>query len=173
MKKGLLIVCTGDGKGKTTAALGMMFRALGHGMRVAMLQFMKSPDAGYGEYQAAKRFGVEILQLGDGCTWNSADLNQSAALAVQAWEQAKERIVNGGDDLLVLDEFTFPFHFGWLDAAEAADWLKTYKPQNLHLVVTGRGAPSEFLELADLATDAMEIKHPYQRGVQAQAGIEF
>lgn len=173
MKKGLLIVYTGNGKGKTTAALGMMFRAWGRGLRAAMLQFMKSPDAGYGEYQAAKKLGVEILQLGDGCTWNSPDLNHSAALAAQAWEQAKERILSGRDDLLVLDEFTFPFHFDWLNAEEAAGWLACNKPQNLHLVITGRNAPAEFLELADLVTEALEIKHPYQRGVQAQAGIEF
>lgn len=173
MKKGLFIVYTGNGKGKTTAALGMMFRAWGRGMRAAMLQFMKSPDAGYGEYRAAEKLGIEILQLGDGCTWNSRDLNQSAALAAQAWEQAKERILSGRDDLLVLDEFTFPFHFGWLNAAEAAAWLKANKPSPLHLVITGRGAPAEFLELADLTTEALEIKHPYQQGVQAQAGIEF
>lgn len=173
MKKGLFIVYTGNGKGKTTAALGMIFRAWGRGMRAGMLQFMKSPDAGYGEYRAAEKLGVEILQLGDGCTWNSKDLNQSASLAAQAWEQAKERIRNGRDDLLVLDEFTFPFHFGWLDAKEAAAWLQANKPKNLHLVITGRDAPAEFLDMADLVTEALEIKHPYQQGVLAQAGIEF
>lgn len=172
-KKGLLIIYTGNGKGKTTASLGMMFRAWGRGMRVGMLQFMKSPSAGYGEYQAAEKLGIEILPLGDGCTWNSKDLNQSATLAIHAWEQAKERVLSGRDDLLVLDEFTFPFHFGWLDAQEAAGWLKANKPQNLHLIITGRNTPTELVELADLVTDVMEIKHPYQRGIQAQAGIEF
>ncbi len=173
MKKGLLIMYRGNGKGKTTAALGMMVRAWWRGMRVGMLQFMKSPRAGYGEYQVAEKLGIEILPLGDGCTWNSKNLNQIAMLAIHAWEQAKERILGDRDDLLVLDEFTFSFHFGWLDAQEAAAWLKANKPQNLHLVITGRNAPAELMELTDLVTDVMEIKHPYQRGVQAQAGIEF
>ncbi|MCC6260282.1 MAG: cob(I)yrinic acid a,c-diamide adenosyltransferase [Anaerolineales bacterium] len=173
MKQGWLAVYTGNGKGKTTVALGVMLRAWGQGLRVAMLQFMKSPEAGYGEYLTAQHLEIEILQLGDGCTWQSADLAQSATLAAQAWEQAKARILGGEDDLLVLDEFTFPFHFGWLNAAEAADWLKANKPQALRLIVTGRDAPAVFLELADYVMDASEIKHHYQQGVQAQAGIEF
>ncbi|MEW6085763.1 MAG: cob(I)yrinic acid a,c-diamide adenosyltransferase [Chloroflexota bacterium] len=173
MKKGLLIIYTGNGKGKTTAALGMMLRAWGRGMRVGMFQFLKSGAADYGEYRAAKKLNIEIVPLGDGCSWESKDWDASRKVNLQAWETVKEKITSGGYDVLVLDEFTFLFHFGWLDAQEAAVWLKTNKPADLRLVITGRDAPAELLEAADLVTDVLEIKHPYQQGIQAQAGIEF
>lgn len=173
MKKSLLIVYTGNGKGKTTAALGMMLRAWGRNMRVGMLQFLKSENADYGEYLAAEKLGIKISPLGDGCTWNSKDMNVTISLARQAWQEAQRQILSGNYDLLVLDEFTFPLHFGWLDTNQVIDWLKTNKPENLHLVVTGRHAPQALLEIADLVTEVAEVKHPYKNGIQAQAGIEF
>ncbi|GMV33485.1 cob(I)yrinic acid a,c-diamide adenosyltransferase [Chloroflexi bacterium CFX5] len=173
MKKGLLIVYTGNGKGKTTAALGMMFRAWGRGMRVGMFQFLKSGTADYGEYRAAKKLGIEIESLGDGCSWESKDWEISREVNLAAWEKVKEKITSGGYDVLVLDEFTFLFHFKWLDPAETVRWILQNKPPSLHLVITGRDAPAEFLDMADLVTEALEIKHPYQQGVLAQAGIEF
>ncbi len=173
MKKSLLIVYTGNGKGKTTAALGLMLRAWGRDLRVGMLQFLKSPDAGYGEYFAAEKLGLEIIPLGDGCTWNSQDMNVTVALAQQAWQEAQQRILSGSYDLLVLDEFTFPLHFGWLDTGQVVAWLKANRPENLHLVITGRHAPEPLLEIADLVTEVLEIKHPYQKGMLAQPGIEF
>jgi len=173
MKKSLLIVYTGNGKGKTTAALGLMLRAWGRDLRVGMLQFLKSPDAGYGEYFAAEKLGLEIIPLGDGCTWNSQDMNVTVALAQQAWQEAQQRILSGSYDLLVLDEFTFPLHFGWLDTGQVVAWLKANRPENLHLVITGRHAPEPLLETADLVTEVLEIKHPYQKGMLAQPGIEF
>ncbi len=173
MKKSLLIVYTGNGKGKTTAALGLMLRAWGRDLRVGMLQFLKSPDAGYGEYFAAEKLGLEIIPLGDGCTWNSQDMNVTVALAQQAWQEAQQRILSGSYDLLVLDEFTFPLHFGWLDTGQVVAWLKANRPENLHLVITGRHAPEPLLEIADLVTEVLEIKHPHQKGMLAQPGIEF
>ena len=173
-KKGLLIVHTGDGKGKTTAALGLMLRAWGRGLRVSMLQFMKSGRAGYGEYLAAEKTGIEILPLGDGCSWESKDMDASRAVNLKAWEIAKQQISSGAYDVIVLDEFTFLFHFGWLDVCQVVDWIRQNKPELLHLVITGRDAPRELIEFADLVTEMKEIKHPYkEQDLPAQAGIEF
>ncbi|MBN1304353.1 MAG: cob(I)yrinic acid a,c-diamide adenosyltransferase [Anaerolineales bacterium] len=171
--EGLVIVNTGDGKGKTTAALGMMLRAWGHGMQVCMLQFLKSGEANYGEYLAAARIGLEILPLGDGCTWNSKDLRQSKKLAVQAWETAQKHICCGKYDLLVLDEFTLPLHFGWLDTRKVLDWLEVNKPDRLHLVITGRDAPEALIAAADLVTEMNEIHHHYsEQGLASLRGVD-
>jgi cob(I)alamin adenosyltransferase len=174
MTKGLVIINTGDGKGKTTAALGLMLRGWGRGMRVGMLQFMKSGNAGYGEYLASDKTGIEIYPLGDGCSWESKDMDASCLVNLQAWETAKQRILSNSYDVLVLDEFTFLFHFGWLDVCEVLDWLRRNKPESLHLVITGRDAPQELIDFADLVTEMKEIKHPYkQQSLPGQAGIEF
>lgn len=173
-KKGLLIINTGNGKGKTTAALGLMLRGWGRGMRVCMLQFMKSGKASYGEYLAAEKIGIEILPLGDGCSWESKDMDRSRAVNLQAWETAKQRILGGMYDVLVLDELTYLFQFGWLEVCEVVDWIRQNKPEDLHLVLTGRDAPQELIDLADLVIEMKEIKHPYkEQGLPGQAGIEF
>jgi cob(I)alamin adenosyltransferase len=174
MQKGLLIVNTGHGKGKTTAALGLMLRAWGRDMRVGMFQFMKSGAANYGEYKAADKTGIEILSLGDGCSWESRDWDDSRAVNLSAWETVKERITSGDYDVVILDEFTFLFQFGWLDISQVVEWICRNKPESLHLVITGRDAPQELIELADLVTEMKEIKHPYRdQGLPGQAGIEF
>lgn len=174
MKKGLLIVHTGHGKGKTTAALGLMLRAWGRDMRVGMFQFMKSGTAGYGEYRSAEKTGMEILSLGDGCTWESKDMNTSRTVNLGAWETAKGRITSGAYDMVILDEFTFLFHFGWLDIHQVVEWIRQNKPDDLHLVITGRDAPQELIDHADLVTEMNEIKHPYKdQGLPGQAGVEF
>ncbi len=173
MKKGLLIVNTGDGKGKTTAALGVMLRAWGRGMRVGMFQFLKSGSADYGEYRAAQKLGIEIVPLGDGCSWESKDWDASRAVNLTAWETVKEKIVGGGYDVLALDEFTFLFHFGWLDAAETVKWILRNKPPDLHLIITGRYAPPELIAAADLATEMREVKHHYkEQGLTSLPGID-
>lgn len=174
IKKGLVIVNTGEGKGKTTAALGILMRSWGRDMRVGMVQFIKSPDAGYGEYQAAVRMGFDIIQSGDGCLWNSEDLELSQALAVQGWENAKEYITGQVYDVLVLDEFTYPLIYGWLDVEEVVTWLRENKPPMLHLVITGRYAPEALIEFADLVTEMKLIKHPLRdQNIKAQPGIEY
>ena len=173
MKKGLLIVHTGNGKGKSTAALGLMFRAWGRGMRVAMLQFIKSGTADYGEYRAAEKTRIEILSLGDGCEWESPDMEVSREINLQAWEKAQKRIVEGKDDLIVLDEFTFLFHFGWLEVDEVLSWIKANKPEQLHLVITGRYAPEELLAAADIVTEMIDVKHHYkEQGLTSQPGVD-
>jgi cob(I)alamin adenosyltransferase len=173
MKKGLLMVNTGDGKGKTTAALGVMMRAWGRGMRVCMLQFLKSGDADYGEYETARRLVLDIQPLGDGCTWSSEDLEKTRQVNLQAWETAQQRILSGEYDLIVLDEFTHLLHFEWLDVQQTVDWIVNNKPANLHLIITGRYAPQSLITAADLVTEMVEIKHPYKdQGLLSQPGID-
>ncbi len=174
VKKGLIIVNTGHGKGKTTAALGVLFRAWGRGMRVGVIQFLKNQHARYGEIKAARKLGIDWVVTGDGWTWRSRDLDESAALARHGWTLAQEHIKHGDYDILILDEFTYPLHFGWLDVEEVVDWLRTHKPPGLHLIITGRYAPQALIDFADLVTEMREIKHPYkEQGITAQPGIEF
>jgi cob(I)alamin adenosyltransferase len=173
MKKGLLIVNTGDGKGKTTAALGMVLRAWGRGFRICVIQFVKAETGGWGEIKAAKKLGIEWHATGDGFTWTSKDMDETTARALHGWEIAKEKIASNQYDLIVLDEFTYALHFGWLDTGEVLEWLRLNRPPSLHLVITGRSAPEALIEQADLVTEMRLIKHPYDQGIQAQPGIEF
>jgi len=173
VKKGLVIVNTGDGKGKTTASLGVILRAWGRGFHICMIQFIKSSTANTGEVKAAKKLGIEWYKTGDGFTWRSKDLEETTARARHGWELAQEKIASGEYDLIVLDEFTYALHFGWLDTAEVIDWLRANKPQNLHLVITGRSAPPELIAYADLVTEMNLIKHPHEQGIKGQPGIEF
>ena len=174
IKKGLIIVNTGEGKGKTTAAIGLVTRAWGRGMRVGVMQFLKHAKARFGEIRAAEKMGVEIIPTGDGWTWTSRDLDESAGRAQHGWRLAQARIAEGGYDVLVLDEFTYPLHYGWLDVDEVVAWLRANKPPMLHLVITGRYAPPELIALADLATEMRVIKHPLrEQGIRAQPGVEF
>jgi len=172
-KKGLVIVNTGNGKGKSTAAIGMMTRAWGRDMKVGVVQFLKHEKARFGEVKAAERMGIDWIATGDGFTWTSKDMGETEARARHGWELAKERIVDGKYDLLILDEFTYPLHFKWLDTDEVIAWLKANKPPQLHLVITGRHAPEALIEYADLVTEMTLIKHPYEDGIKAQPGVEF
>lgn len=174
-KKGLVIVNTGNGKGKTTAALGVMTRAWGRKMRVGVLQFLKNENARFGEIKAAEQMGqIDWISTGDGWTWTSHDMDETEARARHGWQIAQERIVSGNYDLLILDEFTYPLHYGWLDSAAVIEWLKANKPPMLHLIITGRYAPQMLIDYADLVTEMREIKHPLKgEGIRAQAGIEY
>lgn len=170
--QGLVIVNTGNGKGKTTAALGLLLRSWGRGMRVVMLQFIKAKTANWGETRAARKIGIEIIPLGAGFTWTSKDIEHDRALAREAWQQARERIEGDAYDIVILDEMTYCFKFGWLDLSEVLDVLRA-RPPGQHIVITGRDAPAELVEFADLVTEMREIKHPYKLGIKAQPGIEF
>ncbi len=170
--KGLVIVNTGNGKGKTTAALGLLMRAWGQGMRVVMLQFIKTKTANWGESRAARKMGVELVPLGAGFTWMSKDIEHDRALAQQGWQRCREAIEGGEHDIVVMDEMTYCFKFGWLDLDEVLAVLSRRPPQQ-HVIITGRDAPPELIEFADLVTEMREIKHPYKSGVKAQKGIEF
>ena len=173
-QKGLVMVYTGNGKGKTTAALGILMRAWGRDMQAAVIQFIKDEGWPTGEKKAAERMGIEMLQVGDGFTWESKDLDQSMALARHGWEIAKRKIKDARYDIIVLDEFTFPLRFKWLDTADVIQWLKENKPQKLHIVITGRHAPRELVQFADLVTEMREIKHPFHdQGLLSQPGVDF
>ena len=171
-RKPLVIVYTGHGKGKTTAALGVIFRAWGRGMSVVMLSFIKSKTSNYGEERAARKLGIEMIPLGGGFTWLSKDLEKDKALARECWSLCKERIDSGRYDIVILDELTYPLNFGWLDLDEVLEVLRN-RPSDLHVVITGRDAPQALVEFADLVTEMREIKHPFQRGIKAQPGIDF
>ena len=152
-----------------------MTRAWGREMNVGVLQFLKNENARFGEIKAAERMGnIDWLSTGDGWTWTSKDEDETVARAKHGWQVAQERIINGGYDLLILDEFTYTMHFGWLDASEVVDWLRENKPEMLHLIITGRNAPQALVDYADLVTEMREVKHPFAgQGIRAQAGIEY
>lgn len=172
-RTGLLIVHTGDGKGKSTAAFGMLLRAWGRGMRVCAIQFIKSKTGKWGEVKAAREMGIEWVTTGDGFTWLSRDIEETTALARHGWEIAKRKISEGGYDMILLDEFTYPLHFGWLNVSQVLEWLRTNRPPGMHLIITGRNAPEELIREADLVTEMRLVKHPYEQGAKAQPGIEF
>jgi cob(I)alamin adenosyltransferase len=173
VKQGLVIVNTGNGKGKSTSAFGMILRSWGRGFRVCVVQFIKAETGKWGEIKAAKKLGIDWFAKGNGFTWTSKDMDETVARARDGWDVAKEKITSGNYDLIVLDEFTYPLTLGWLDTAHVIDWLKANKPANLHLVITGRDAPASLVDYADLVTEMQEIKHPFQEGILAQAGVEF
>jgi cob(I)alamin adenosyltransferase len=173
VKHGLLIVNTGNGKGKSTSAFGMVLRSWGRGYRICVVQFIKAETGQWGEIKAAKKLDIDWFTTGDGFTWTSKDMDETIARAVHGWEIAKEKIASQNYDLIILDVFTYTLHFGWLDTKQVIEWLKAYRPEDLHLVIIGRDAPSELIDYADLVTEMVEVKHPYQKGIKAQAGIEF
>ena len=173
MRKGLLIVFTGTGKGKTTAALGMALRAAGHGMRVLILQFIKGGWR-YGELDALERFPeIEIRTLGTGFTWKKENLEEDRVLAQQGWEITAGVLERGEVDLLILDELNIVMAYGLLPLEPVLRALRERTPE-LHVVVTGRNAPPELLDAADLVTEMRQVKHPYHdQGIAAQKGVEF
>ena len=173
VRRGLIIINTGEGKGKTTAALGIIFRAWGRDFQVKMFQFIKHTTAQFGEHRAAARLGIPIEALGDGFTWLSKDMDRTTALALEQWKRCKEAILKGEEDIIVLDEFTYSMHYGWVPVDDVVDTLKR-RPEPLHVIITGRYAPQELIDCADLVTEMKLIKHPYQeQGIRAQQGIEF
>lgn len=173
MTKGLLIVNTGDGKGKTTAALGMAMRAAGHGLRVCFIQFIKGSWR-YGELEAVKRFEglIDFHVMGKGFTWKSDNLEEDARRAREAWAFACEALATGRYHTVVLDEFTYLLHYKMLDIEPCLEVL-THRNPAQHVVITGRYAPDALLEAADLVTEMRAIKHPLKNGIKAQQGIEF
>ncbi|MBI4675200.1 MAG: cob(I)yrinic acid a,c-diamide adenosyltransferase [Chloroflexi bacterium] len=173
LRHGLVLVNTGNGKGKTTAMLGTLVRAWGREMHVCVVQFIKAETGNWGEIRAAKKLAIEWHTLGDGFTWRSKDLTESGNKARAAWALAQGKIASGAYDIIALDEVTYTFQYGWLDATRVIEWLRANKPPELHLILTGRDAPPELVEYADLVTEMREIKHPYQKGILAQAGVEF
>lgn len=175
--KGLVLVYTGDGKGKTTAALGLAARATGRGKKVLMVQFIKSPERVYGEQLALEKIGIEIHQKGSGFTWTKTPEEHRQALK-NAWAFVKEKVSSGSYDVLILDEInnalaidTFPID-DVLPLKEVLDFIEKYR-ESMHIVLTGRAANNEIIEAADLVTEMKPIKHYYDEGIPAVKGIEF
>ncbi|MDB5352087.1 MAG: cob(I)alamin adenosyltransferase [Planctomycetota bacterium] len=172
-RHGLILVNTGDGKGKTTAALGLAFRALGVGFKVFMVQYIKGKWK-TGEKKMADRLAPEmtILPMGDGFTWDTKNPEQDIATTMKIWEVSKEAIASGKYDVVILDEINVVMKLGYLDPKLVVEFLKARDPRQ-HVVLTGRGAPPEIIEAADLVSEIVPIKHPYKSGIKAQLGIEF
>ncbi|MBI2860994.1 MAG: cob(I)yrinic acid a,c-diamide adenosyltransferase [Chloroflexi bacterium] len=170
-RRGLVLVNTGNGKGKTTAALGLMLRAWGHNMKVVMLQFIKRSAADYGEHRAARKIGLEIVSRGAGFM-RGKDEEQHRELALEQWALAREKINSGDYDLVVLDELAYPLKYGWLSAEDVLEVLKN-RPPEVHVVITGRGIPAEIIDFADTVSEINEVKHAFKNGIKAQRGIEF
>jgi len=172
-ERGLLILHTGTGKGKSTAAFGLVLRCLGHGMRVGIVQFVKGAWA-TGERTVLARFPdlVTMRAMGEGFTWETQDRARDIAAARAAWELAKAMIADPGYRLILLDELNIVLRYDYLPVEEVVAVLKS-KPRDLHVVVTGRNAKPELIEIADLVTEMKLVKHPFRAGVKAQAGIEF
>ena len=168
----LVLVMTGDGKGKTTAALGVSMRAWGRGWNVLWLQFIKKKDSKYGETLAATRMGIPMEALGDGFTWLSEDLEHDKDLAKAAWSKAAAIIQSGEYDLVVLDEVTYPINYGWLSVDSVIEVIEN-RPKDVDIILTGRDASAELIKIADTVTEMNEIKHAYQSGVKAQPGIDY
>ncbi|WP_265644844.1 cob(I)yrinic acid a,c-diamide adenosyltransferase [Verminephrobacter aporrectodeae] len=170
-RRGLVIVNTGDGKGKSTAAFGLALRAHGRGKAVKIYQFMKVPTARFGEHRLFEQIGLPVEGLGDGFTWKSRDLEHSAQLARDGWEKARAAILSNAYFLLVLDEITYPLIYGWLPLDGVVQTLRE-RPRDVHVCLTGRRCPPEIVELADTVTEMRQVKHAFDAGIPAQRGIE-
>ena len=171
-EKGLLIVHTGKGKGKTTAAMGLVLRALGRGLRVAVVQLIKGQRQ-TGEKMALSRFETcRFYALGEGFTWETQDKQRDIKAVHNAWQRARTLIEEGTCDLLLLDEINIALRYDYLSLDELLEVLAS-KPAALHVVLTGRNAPQRLIEASDLTTEMTEIKHPFRAGIRAQEGIEF
>ncbi|MXX11737.1 MAG: cob(I)yrinic acid a,c-diamide adenosyltransferase [Nitrospira sp. SB0677_bin_15] len=172
-ERGILIVFTGAGKGKTTAALGMVMRCLGHGMKVAIVQFIKGA-IDTAEQRALREFGdlVTFLRLGEGYTWETQDRERDTKVAGEAWEKAVEFLRNPNYAMVVLDELNIAMKYDYVDVAEVLTVIRN-RPVMQHVVITGRGAKPELLEAADLVSEMKMVKHPFRKGIKAQKGVEF
>lgn len=173
VEKGIIAVHTGKGKGKTTAALGMVCRTLGHGKKVGLVQFVKGAMQ-TGEMKVFEAFAgqIDIEILGQGFTWDTQDREADIAAARKAWETAKRMISDPAYSMVLCDELNIVLRYDYLPVEEVTEFLKT-KPEMTHVIITGRNAKDELIEIADLVTEMMEIKHPFRAGVKAQACIEF
>ncbi len=173
--KGLLMVNTGDGKGKTTCALGLLMRAAGRGMNCCMIQFMKAKNDRYGEHESAELLGIEVHTMGDGFTWDTNDKAQDIKTSEETWELCKQKMNSEEYDILVFDELIYVLDYKFLDLQVVLDEIKNVrlKQPHLHIVLTGRNAPQELIDMSDLVTEMKEVKHPFHAGIFAQQGIEF
>ena len=168
----IVIVNTGDGKGKSTAAFGILMRAVARGWKVCVIQFIKSEKWKTGEREIATRLGVDWWTIGDGFTWDSHDMERTEAVAREGWRVAREKIASGEYGLVVLDEVTYPMNWGWIPTADVVSAIES-RPPNVNIVATGRDAPPELIDVADTVTEMRNRKHAFDSGVKAIRGIDF
>jgi cob(I)alamin adenosyltransferase len=173
--KGLLMVNTGDGKGKTTASIGLIVRAAGRGLKCCMIQFMKSRTDRYGEHESLEKLGIEVHTMGAGFTWDTKDKDLDIATSRETWELCVAKMRSGEYELLVFDEIVYVLDYQFLYLSEVLAEIKAIreKQPHLHIVMSGRNAPQGLIAAADLVTEMKEIKHPFHAGIYAQQGIEF
>ena len=172
-RKGITLVNTGDGKGKSSAGFGVVFRAAGWGMKVCVIQYIKGKWK-TGEQEAAKRFdNIEWHALGDGFTWDTKNPEQDLKTSREIWAFSKEKIRNGDFDVVMLDEINYCVGYGWITGAEIAQFIREEKPPYMHLILTGRDTAQEVIEAADTATEMKMLKHAFSNGVKAEQGMEF
>ena len=171
-RRSVVIVNTGDGKGKSSSAFGVMARGWARGWNVGVVQFLKSGNGKSGVRQLADHLGIEWHSLGDGFTWESTDMDETIAKGRHAWEVAREKLASGDYDLLILDELTYAVKYGWVDVDEVVTGLRE-RAERTNVVVTGRDAPPEVIALADTVTEMVKVKHAYDQGIKAKKGIEY
>jgi len=168
----LVLVNTGNGKGKTSAAMGVVVRGVGRGWPVAVVQYLKSGTWRTGEEKVCRSLGVDWWAMGEGFTWDSEDLTEDEALAVAGWNHSRELIAAGGHQLVVLDEITYPMNWGWIDTDEVVETIRS-RPTHVNVICTGRNAPAALIGIADTVTEMGETKHAYQQGIRAKKGIDY
>jgi len=172
-RQGIVLVNTGEGKGKSSSAFGMVFRAAGWGMKVCVIQFIKGKWQ-TGEQKASERFdNIEWHVLGDGFTWDTKNPEQDIKTSQEIWAFSKQKILSQQYDLVLLDEINYCCGYNWITGKEIADFIAKEKPSWMHLILTGRNAASEVIEIANTATEMKKIKHAYGQGIKAEQGIEF
>jgi cob(I)alamin adenosyltransferase len=172
-RHGLVIVNTGEGKGKSSSAFGMVFRAAGWGMKVCVIQFIKGQWQ-TGEQKAAAYFdNIEWHNLGDGFTWDTKNPGQDIKTSREIWEFSKQKIISENFDVVLLDEINYCCGYNWIGGQEISDFIQNNKPSWVHLILTGRNAASEVIEIADTVTEMTSVKHAYERGIKAEQGVEF
>jgi cob(I)alamin adenosyltransferase len=173
--RGLLIVNTGDGKGKTTASIGTMVRAAGRGLKCCMIQFMKAKTDRYGEHESLEKLGIEVHTMGDGFTWDTKNPAQDIKTSEETWALCVEKLRSGEYELLVFDELVYVLDYKFLDLDAVLSEINSVreKQPHLHIIMSGRNAPEKLIAAADLVTEMREIKHPFHAGIYAQQGIEF
>lgn len=168
----LVMVNTGHGKGKSTAAFGVVMRSVARGWPVAIVQFLKSGNWNVGEEKVARQLGVDWWAIGEGFTWDSDDLTKDQAVATEAWRKAAELLASGTHRLVVLDEITYPMNWGWIDVTAVIGAISNRSPM-VNVVATGRDAPDALISVADTATEMRSLKHAYQSGIRAMKGIDY
>jgi cob(I)alamin adenosyltransferase len=167
-----VIVNTGDGKGKSSSAFGVMVRAVARGWKVAVIQSIKSGEWNVGEEKVGRQLGVDWWAIGEGFTWDSDDLNRDEAVAREGWAHAKAVIQAGEHQVVILDEITYPMSWGWISTDDVVETIRT-RPDTVNVVATGRDAPQPLIDVADTVTDMRMVKHAFERGIKAKKGIEY